>query len=408
MVEQLTSGPMVVGALEPAALRGPVDSFSVVALLDIDDFVVSRLARGSEWAAAEIATIEEIAAREKTNDARVSALYRLEPDEWIFVLSGTEPRELEGAARELAERLRARVAATTGCTVTVSLGSVAGGPDRVERTLSEAVQENQRKLVLGGNRVIVAPQVPGAVEAQPPSPERIEHELSQKLRVGDQEGALRVLKDWIAESAELEGVTPEVLRSWLAAEILFALNVVGELRLSDGSMDWLEIFGKTSFDDLLAMGTIHEQSYLALWLERLFERIFEQRRTPRTSGRHILMLVETYIHEHYADDLCLTKVAQEVFVSPFYISHLFHRELDTDVPPLPHRDPRCEGPPSCCSRRICRCRRSARSSATTRRRTSAAPSSGWSAPRRPNSDCSPTRPSRSGPLGATPPRGCGG
>jgi YesN/AraC family two-component response regulator len=115
----------------------------------------------------------------------------------------------------------------------------------------------------------------------------------------------------------------------LAAEVLFALNVVGERRLSDGSMDWFEVFSKTSFDELLAIGTIHEQSYLGLWLERLFERVFEQRQPPPTSSRHILKLVETYIHEHYAEDLSLTKVAQAIFVSPFYISHLFHRELDS-------------------------------------------------------------------------------
>ena len=175
--------------------------------------------------------------------------------------------------------------------------------------------------------MIAATQVPPGPAL--PTPERIENELSQKLQVGDQEGALRVLKAWVTKSAELEGVTPEVLRSWLAAEILFALNVVGQRRLSDGSMDWLEIFGKTSFDELLSMGTIHEQSYLGLWLERLFERMFEQTRAPRTSGRHILKLVETYIRDHYAEDLSLTKVAQAVFVSPFYISHLFHRELDT-------------------------------------------------------------------------------
>lgn len=322
-IEQLTAPLRPAGAAPDA----PTASHSIVALLDIDDFVVSRLARGPEWAAAQIQTIEELTDGEKAKEPLVSSLYRLEPDEWIFVLTGSAPDALEAAVHELAERIRARVAAGTDCTATVSLGGVAGGPDQVERTLSEAVQANQRKLVLGGNRVIAATQVPAG--AGLPSPERIENELSQKLRVGDQEGALRVLKDWITKSAELEGVTPEVLRSWLAAEILFALNVVGERRLSDGSMDWLEIFGKTSFDELLAMGTIHEQSYLGLWLERLFERIFAQDRTPRTSGRHILKLIETYIHEHYAEDLSLTKVAQAVFVSPFYISHLFHRELDT-------------------------------------------------------------------------------
>lgn len=302
-------------------------SYSVVALLDVDDFVVSRLARGDAWATAEVATLDEIVRREEREGTPRVSTYRLEPDEWIFVLNGPDAATLGTAAEELAERLRAEVERATHCTATVSLGAVLHGPDQVEQSLSEAVQANQRKLVLGGNRVIRS-HAPDGRSADRPTPNRIEHALSQRLREGDQDGALRVLKDWVTQSAELEHVTPEVLRSWLAAEILFALNVVGERRLSDGSMDWLEIFGQTPFDELLAMGSIHEQSYLGLWLERLFERIFDQA-APATPGRHILKLVEAYIQEHYADDLSLTKVAQAVFVSPFYISHLFHRELDT-------------------------------------------------------------------------------
>lgn len=302
--------------------------WSIVALVDIDDFVVSHLARGDEWAGAEIARVEAIVREETAQEPFRVVVQRLEPDEWIVVLGGAVPAALQDAAAALAERLRARVEEAGGCTATISLGRVAQGPDQVEQSLSEAVHANQQKLVLGGNRVIIAAHEPGE-NGDRPSPERIEHELSQKLREGDQEGALRVLKEWVTTSAELEGVTPEVLRSWLAAEILFALNVVGEHRLSDGSMDWLEIFGHTSFDELLSMRMIHEQSYLVLWLERLFARIFEQSDTPRTSGRHILKLVEGYIQEHYAENLSLTKVAQAVFVSPFYISHLFHRELDT-------------------------------------------------------------------------------
>lgn len=322
---------------QPAAVAGVGElldretgnrSHSVVALLDIDDFVVSRLARGEAWAAAEVAKVDEITRQEEQSGSPRVSTYRLEPDEWIFVLGGNDADVLERLAHELAERLRTRVERATECTATVSLGSVCQGPDQVEQSLSEAVQANQRKLVLGGNRVIGSP-ASGGVLADRPTPKRIEHTLSQRLREGDQDGALRVLKEWVTQSAELEHVTPEVLRSWLAAEILFALNVVGERRLSDGSMDWLEIFGQTPFDELLAMGSIHEQSYLGLWLERLFERIFDQTGTPPTPGRHILKLVEAYIQENYAEDLSLTKVAQAVFVSPFYISHLFHRELDT-------------------------------------------------------------------------------
>ena len=326
MLESLIQPTAVAGVGEILDRAPSERSHSVVAVLDVDDFVVSRLARGEEWAGAEVAKVEAIAQAEQA-EAQVS-MHKLEPDEWIFVLTGDDRSLLGERALEFAERLRARVERATECTATVSLGTVCSGPDQVERSLSQAVQANQQKLVLGGNRVIPSEAGPDA-PVDRPTPKRIEHTLSQRLREGDQDGALRVLKEWVTQSAELEHVTPEVLRSWLAAEILFALNVVGERRLSDGSMDWLEIFGQTPFDELLAMGTIHEQSYLGLWLERLFERIFDQTAAPPTPGRHILKLVEAYIQEHYAEDLSLTRVAQAVYVSPFYISHLFHRELDT-------------------------------------------------------------------------------
>lgn len=314
--------------IEPVAIEPEPTVSSVVALADIDDFVVSSLAHGDDWAEAEVAAVDSIIAAEREAEPLSASAYRLDPDEWVVVLVGEDPAELRRRTIALAERVRARVQKATNSTVTVSVGQPATGPDRVERSLSEAVLLNQRKLVLGGDRVIIDPaQASGSNEV--PAPERIEHELSRKLREGDPHGALGVLKEWIARSAELEGVTPDVLRSWVAAEILFALNVVGERRLSDGSTDWLEIFGQTSFDELLAMGAIHEQSYLVLWLERLFARVFDQAAAPRTSGRHILKLVETYVQEHYAEDLSLTKVAQAVFVSPFYISHLFHREHGT-------------------------------------------------------------------------------
>jgi AraC-like DNA-binding protein len=325
----MTSEPLVAGRVAGTASADPrAPASSVVALVDMDDFVVSSLAKGDDWASSEVAAVDAIIADAREAEPLATSAYRLDPDEWVIVLVGPDAHDLRSRGVALAERVRVRVRSGTSSTVTVSVGCVANGPDRVERSLSDAVGLNQRKLVLGGDRVIVD-FVPAQAPDKTPAPERIEQELSRKLREGDPTGALGVLKEWIARSAELEGVTPDVLRSWVAAEILFALNVVGERRLSDGSTDWLEIFGQTSFDELLSMAAIHEQSYLVLWLERLLARVFDQVNVPRTSGRHILKLVETYIQEHYAEDLSLTKVAEAVFVSPFYISHLFHREHGT-------------------------------------------------------------------------------
>jgi len=302
----------------------------IAAVVDVDDFVISRLARGDEWAAGLIAQVERLLGRERQRTAPSSSFYHLEPDEWVFLLHGPDDQRLRELGIELADNLCREVAAQTPVTVTVSLGRVQDGQYRTERSVSEAVAANQRKLILGGNRVILADDEPKLASAQP-SPERIEQELARRIREGDREGTLELLKGWIAESADLDGVTPEVLRSWIGAVILFSLDVVGQRRLSDGSMDWVGIFGQsqTSFDELMSIAAIHEQSYLGLWLEQILPLSIQKEREPKASKRHILALVEAYLHEHYAENLSLAKVSRTLFVSSFYISHLFHRELNT-------------------------------------------------------------------------------
>jgi AraC-like DNA-binding protein/GGDEF domain-containing protein len=307
------------------------DVFCIAGIVDVDDFVVSRISRGEEWAAAVIAQIEQLIRREQQHTAPSSRAYHLEPDEWVFLLHGpaeSPPLELGMA---LAERLCTAIASETEVTATVSLGRLERGARGTERSLSDAVRANQRKLVLGGNRVILAEAAEGDAQQGQPAPERIEQELSRRIREGDREGTLELLKDWIARSANLEGVTPEVLRSWIAAVVLFCRDVVGQRRLSDGSMDWVEIFGKgeTTFDALMSIATIHEQSYLGLWLEEILPPIIDNEHEAKPSKCHILALVEAYLHEHYAEDIGLARVSAALFVSPFYVSHLFNRELGT-------------------------------------------------------------------------------
>jgi AraC-like DNA-binding protein len=308
-----------------------VDGFYCIAgVVDVDDFVITRLTHGQEWAKGVVAQIEALLARERQRTALSCSYYHLEPDEWVFLLHGPEERELRTLGIELANNLCREVAAQTLVTATVSLGRVHDGQYRTERSVAEAVTANQRKLILGGSRVILADDEPDFAVPQP-SPARIEQELACRIREGDREGALELLKNWIAESADLDGVTPEVLRSWIGAVILFSLDVVGQRRLSDGSMDWVEIFGqrKTTFDELMSIATIHEQSYLGLWLEQILPLSIQKERESKASKRHILALVEAYLHEHYAENLSLAKVSRTLFVSSFYISHLFHRELNT-------------------------------------------------------------------------------
>lgn len=304
--------------------------YCLAAIVDVDNFVINRLTQGDEWASDLIACIEELLVRERERTIPSAGLFHLEPDEWILLVHGHTEREVRELGIALAEAVRRGVAEQTSATVTVSLGRAQEGQYRTERSMAEAVEANQRKLVLGGNRVILADDQPEAASTRP-TPERIEQELAGLIREGDRDGALMLLKGWISDSANLEGVTPEVLRSWIGAAVLFSLDVVGQRRLSDGSMDWVEIFDQTqtSFDEITSIATIHEQSYLGLWLEQILPRSIQRDPGARAPKRHILALVEAYLHEHYAEDLSLAKVSRALFVSSFYISHLFHRQLNT-------------------------------------------------------------------------------
>ena len=135
------------------------------------------MTHGPEWARDVVAQVEAVLAREREHLAPSASCSHLEPDEWVFVLHGPDEAELLALGIQLAENLCREVAACTPVTATVSLGRVHDGEYRTERSVSEAVTANQRKLILGGNRVILADDEPSATVPQP-SPARIEQELA--------------------------------------------------------------------------------------------------------------------------------------------------------------------------------------------------------------------------------------
>ncbi|UWP85305.1 helix-turn-helix transcriptional regulator [Dactylosporangium fulvum] len=295
----------------------------VAVLADIDDFEVNRLARGDDWAADQVSMARKHAESLLPAGARLALV---PPDSWIVTLAGDDRGRLMAAAKEYADSLLAAVSAETDVAVTISVSNPHAGPARLETATSEAVRAVERKLVGGGNRLYLFDDHNSAGAAA--LPERVEGDLARCIREGDASGAVDALRRWIDRVALVEGVTPDVLRRWIGAELLYALDVAGKRRLADGSADWVDAFDRLALDELLEMFEIHERSYLMLWLGQLLPRIVEVQ-APQSPGRHVLAMVEQYIRDHYAEDLRLSTVASTVYVSPFYISHLFQRELGT-------------------------------------------------------------------------------
>lgn len=312
---------------QPVAMNDDARSgLLVVVLADIDDFEVGRISHGDEWAATQVAQTHKIAESLLGDLSGQPRLAFVPADSWVVTLSGESGDQLLATALGYAETLRQQVSAETEVTVTLSVSDPHAGPARLETATREAVRAVERKLVDGGNRIYHCPGRAGTAPAT--LPERVEDDLGRLIREGDAAGAVTALSRWIDRVARADGVTPDVLRRWIGAELMYALDVAGKRRLADGSADWVDAFDRFALDELLEMFDIHERSYLLLWLSQLFERIVETQ-APQAPGRHVLALVEQYIRDHYAEDLRLSTVAQAVFVSPFYISHLFQRELGT-------------------------------------------------------------------------------
>lgn len=313
--------------------QGSDEGHVLVVLADVDDFEVSRLARGDEWAErmleAAAGAVERTAAGYAPE--RHGAVVAVPPDAWMVTFYGDDAVELRAAGRRFAALVRDRVQAACGVAVTVGISRPHSGSSRVEAATSEAVSALDHKLVSGGDAVYDLAEVRAARAGAPGPvrvPDRVEERLAQCIRRGDATGAVATLRSWIDRVSAVDGVTPDVLREWLAAEVLYALEIAGQRRLSDGSTDWIAACSRLPLNEVVEMYDIHDRSYLVLWLEQLLPRIVASHTAP-SPARHVLAVVERYIQDHYADDLRLVTVSEAVFVSPYYISHLFQRELGT-------------------------------------------------------------------------------
>ena len=304
--------------------------YCIAGVVDVDDFVISRVTHGQEWAKGVVGEIEALLARERERTAPSSGYYHLEPDEWVFILHGPDEEALRTLGIQLAENLCREVAAQTPVTATVSLGRVHDGEYRTERSVSEAVTANERKLILGGNRVILADDKPGfepaatvahanRAGARLPNPggrprrrARAPEELDRRVgrsRRRHAGGAPLVDRCCRPLLARRGGAAPPLRRvDGLGRDLWPARD---DLRGADVDRD-------------------HPRAVVPRPLARAGPPVEHQKdREPKASKRHILALVETYLHEHYAENLSLAKVSRTLFVSSFYISHLFHRELNT-------------------------------------------------------------------------------
>jgi two-component system response regulator YesN len=155
-------------------------------------------------------------------------------------------------------------------------------------------------------------------------PREIEKELIEAVQCGGREMAKRILNIFLGEIFMFAGGNMNTIRARLFELVAFISRAAIE---SGAPVESINGIIKKSFglfnDDI----SFEELCYLTTEvMDSFITTVFIERKQKQYS-RHLTKATE-YIGQHYADEMTLHTVAEAVFVSEFYLSHLFRKEMN--------------------------------------------------------------------------------
>ncbi len=151
-----------------------------------------------------------------------------------------------------------------------------------------------------------------------------EKELLGKIRLRDQDGAYRVLNRLVSEIMEKYISRPRLFK----ARILELLVVMSRAAIEVGA----------DLDDLLNLNSQHMDEILRTdEVDAVCSRIFQvlDGLMERVCAPHNNLIVvdaaTRYIRSNFSKNLTLDNIARAVFISPYYLSHIFKEQLGATV-----------------------------------------------------------------------------
>ncbi len=306
-------------------------AYNIALVADIDNFLVLTADREPGYMQAVREQVLAVLRGPLDAQAPGALLVPFDLDAYVILLSlppGSNGESLlplaEAQAVSLADVLVQAARRETSFTIAVSVSQYHPEPGGALAAVHEAITAVRHKLTLGGNRVLY---VRDLGPAQPPDTSLAtlgpEHPLWAKVRRGDSADLTGMLNRWLQQSMVNSHTTPAALDNMIADTLLYSLRVVSE----SGTTALYNHAVNRLLQELKILGTIHEQSYLVFRLENYFRELVTLVASSNTAAHDAVTRARQIIHERFATDLSLASVAQEVYVSPFHLSHLFRRML---------------------------------------------------------------------------------
>lgn len=234
---------------------------------------------------------------------------------------GVEPLEPDATAMvRFAQAIQQDISGQTGATVSIGV-STAGQPADLHNAYSQAYRALEHAHLVGGG-VVHAEHLPQSTGTDWRGETSFDRLLADAVRLGDSAGVrdnLRVLCSQLHNSTRFQA--KGVCLRTLEILILLCRNAV----LAGVGEEAVWEVGQTATARLLKCQGSQET---AAELQAVSEEILcliSKVRNVRTE--RLIAKVVAYVRESFAEPLTLEAAARQVYLSPFYFSHVFRQEM---------------------------------------------------------------------------------
>ena len=149
-----------------------------------------------------------------------------------------------------------------------------------------------------------------------------EYKLLSKVKLGDRTGAKEILNEMLGDIFFRTAGNMDLVK----ARVLELVVVISRAAVEGGaSLEKLLGLNYNFISELSQMDDIDKICYwLVKVLDTFMDTVYETRnvRNARSLGEAL-----KYIRENYHKNLTLENVAQQIYISPYYLSHMFREEL---------------------------------------------------------------------------------
>lgn len=157
---------------------------------------------------------------------------------------------------------------------------------------------------------------------QPIYPLEKEKELLGKVRLGDRTGAKEILNELLGSILFESAGRPEVIK----ARILELLVVLSRAAVEGGAS--LEKLLGLNYDYIEQLSEIEPIEETCAWIVKVLDTFVDTvYETRNEKNFKVVERAMEYIRQNFKEDITLDDVANAIFISPYYLSHLFRDEL---------------------------------------------------------------------------------